>query len=135
MKQLVVEDERYYYALMGIIVLFLAYNLWATTFYMNLLGILPITLQILLLYLLTSKNQYSKLAIKLWAGIFLIGISSIKVMAIAIEGWAKNMKGETDGTGLIVSSKMIISLIFLIVGIIVFILIQGVGSIEKKSDS
>lgn len=66
------NNEVYYWIIISIIILLLTYNLYLTIVYNYLIGLLPVTIQSILLFLILKKNKFAKIGIKLWAWIFLI---------------------------------------------------------------
>ncbi len=91
------------------------------------MGILPIAIQLLLIYLLFNKRIVSQKAIKFWVLLFFFIAQGLKIIGIAIQSWTKYMKSEENALEMLLSNNMIYSLVFVTVGIIIWILNKDFG--------
>lgn len=133
MKQLIIIDEVYYKVLIGVLSAFIVYNLYASIVSGSLLGILPVLIQSVLIYLLVTKNLISQNIIKVWIIIFFFGIQCIKIILIVIQAIVKNMRGEENAIEMLSSDKILYSFAFIILGIIIWNLNKGFGDIIDSS--
>ncbi|GEM_PF-2719237 len=127
MKRLVVENKGYCNALIGIISLFFIYNLYATIQTKSIIGLSPILIQGIVLYILISKNRYTKVAVKIWAGLFLIGSGGLVVIGILLEYLGR---GKEE----LFSTKFIIHVILILIGILIFALVKDLGIIKDPEN-
>ncbi len=72
------KSKTFFWTLIIILVGILIWNLLTTISYSNLLGILPITIQCILLTLIFMKHKYAKIGIKIWTILFLITASGLQ---------------------------------------------------------
>ncbi|MBU4537567.1 MAG: hypothetical protein L6264_06535 [Weeksellaceae bacterium] len=72
MKKSQFSNQTVYWTIIAIIGGLMLWNLFATVTSGNLLGLLPVTIQAVLLWLITTQNQYAKIGIKAWIIIFLV---------------------------------------------------------------
>lgn len=71
MKKVVFKNQLYYYSLIVIIIVLVGLNI-VQILEGNWIMLIPIIVQIVLLFLILSKNHYSKIAIKIWLIILLV---------------------------------------------------------------
>ena len=101
------------------------YNLIVSVYTKNLLGLSPILIQAIVLYLLISKNKYVQLLVKIWSGIFLIGSGGLVAIGILLQFIGR---GKEE----LFSTKFIIHIVFVLIGILVFTLINDLGKVEEE---
>lgn len=134
MKKLEIIDDTYYKVLIGILSALILYNIYATFTTQNLIGILPILIQSALIYLLITKNTFSQKAIKIWLIVVFFGAQALRIIGIGMQAWAKNMKGEESALEMLTSDKMIYAIIFVIIGIILWVLNKGFAEIIESNE-
>lgn len=71
MEKVVFKNQLYYYSLIVIIIVLVGLNI-VQILEGNWIMLIPIIVQIVLLFLILSKNHYSKIAIKIWLIILLV---------------------------------------------------------------
>lgn len=76
----------------------------------NLFGIIPLTIQMVLLYLIYDKNKFAKFGIKIWSILLIVG-PGLSILG----GTLKVIAGENFNT-----QKTLTSLIMLAVGVLIF---------------
>lgn len=91
------------------------------------IGLLPITIQSVLILLILKQHQYTKLVIKLWAVIFLIIASSLQLAGKLLEDLVNNFVstdlsyyGENSGR--------------LIIGILIYINAKKTLEVVEKEE-
>lgn len=135
MKKLEIIDDTYYKVLIGILSTLILYNIYATITTQNLIGILPILIQSVLIYLLITKNAFSQKAIKIWVIVVFFGAQALRIIGIGMQVWAKNMEGEENALEMLTSDKIIYAIIFVIIGIILWVLNKGFAEIIESNEA
>lgn len=125
MKQLKIIDETYYKALIVILGALIFYNIYAIITTQNPIGVLPILIQSVLVHLLITKNKFTQKAIKIWIIVVFFGAQGLRIIGIGMQAWAKNMIGEEDGLEMLTSSKIMYAFVYVILGMIIWILNKG----------
>ncbi|MFT5748109.1 MAG: hypothetical protein ACI920_003503, partial [Saprospiraceae bacterium] len=123
-----------YKVLIGILSVFILYNIYATITTRNLIGILPILIQSVLIYLLITKNIISQKAVKVWIIVVLFGAQGLILIGIVMQSWAKYMKDEENALEMLTSNKVIYSLIIVAVGVIIWILNNNFGKLIENNE-
>jgi len=90
MKQSQFSNQTVYWIIIAIIGGLLVWNLYATITTGRIIGILPITIQGVLLGLIMTKNQYAKIGIKIWAIVFLAVASGMQFVGRLLQDAADN---------------------------------------------
>ena len=90
MKQSHFSNQTVYWAVIAIIGGLMIWNLYATITTGRLIGLLPITIQGVLLGLIINKNQYAKIGIKIWAIVFLVVASGMQFVGRLLQDAADN---------------------------------------------
>ena len=78
MKKSEFSNQTVYWTVIAIIGGLMLWNLFATVTSGKLIGLLPVTIQAVLLWLITTKNQYAKIGIKAWVIIFLVSANVLQ---------------------------------------------------------
>ena len=65
MRKVVFKNQIYYYSLVTILIVLVGLNI-VEIFDSNWMMLIPIVVQIVLLFLIFNRNQYAKIAIKMW---------------------------------------------------------------------
>ncbi|MFT4663668.1 MAG: hypothetical protein ACI9VN_003633 [Patescibacteria group bacterium] len=130
MKRLEVINETYYNGLIGILSALVFYNICVALTTFSYIGLLPILIQSALIYLLITKNTISEKAIKIWLIVFFFAAPGIKITGIGMQAWAKYMKGEENALEMLTSNKVIYSLLFIVIGIIIRVLNKDFGELR-----
>jgi len=107
MKQLKILNENYYNVLLVAFSLLICYNIYALINSQNLIGILPILIQSILLYLLITKNAITQKAIKYWVIFFFFCAQGFRIIGIAMQSLGKYMENEDNALEMLTSNKMI----------------------------
>ena len=66
------------------------WNLYATITTGKLIGLLPITIQAIIIGLILTKNQYAKIGVKIWAIVFLVVASGLQFVGRLLQDAADN---------------------------------------------
>ncbi|MEZ5044571.1 MAG: hypothetical protein R2828_32045 [Saprospiraceae bacterium] len=135
MKQLQIIDDTYYKVLIGMLSALILYNIYGAILTQNLIGILPLLIQSVLIYLLISKNTFSQKAIKIWVIVAFFVAQGLRIIGIGMQAWAKNMRGEETALEMLSSDKMIYAVVFVFIGIIIWILNKGFGEILESTET
>lgn len=135
MKQLKILDNTYYQILIGLLGALALYNLYTAIISGNLWGSLPVLIQSILIYLLISKHPISKIAVKLWVIFAFFGAQGAKLIGMGIQAWTKQMRGDANAWEMITTDRAIYSLIFLLAGVIIWILNNGFGTVVENKAS
>lgn len=70
---------------------------------------------------------------KIWVIVVFFGAQALKMIGTGMQAWGKNLKGEESALELLISSKVIFTVIFIIVGIIIWILNKGFGRVIEHT--
>ena len=93
MKKSNFTNQTFYWTILFLIGGLLFWNLFAILVTGLLIGILPITIQAILLGLIFTKNQYAKIGIKIWSIVFLAVASGLQFVGRFLqdltEGFSK----------------------------------------------
>jgi len=119
----IITNKGYYYFLVGIILILLSVNLINIIRYQQISTLIPMIIQLTILYLIFSNSQYCKLGVKLWSGIFLIFGSGLKLLGIFLEMSFK------EGSNL---ETIIWQFLILIIGVSIFIMTEKNIEVIKK---
>ena len=125
MEKTVFKSKIFYWLLIVCLISFLGWNIYALTTG-RLFAVIPITIQIMLLFFIFSQNKHTKLGIKIWAIFLLVGPSlSIigKLMKIMIG----------DDINLMIDD-LIKNLIFFIIGILIYSFNENTVVLEKPNE-
>ena len=112
MKKTVFKNRLFYILLIGFIIILLMYNCFISIKSSNIYGLIPFLVEIILLVLIFTKNQYAKLSILIWTVIALIIGSGFEVIADLMDDFNTDFK-----------ATKIDSFIYNVLGLIVGILI------------
>ena len=85
MKQSQFTNQTVYWLLITLIGGLMIWNLYNTIISGRPIGLLPITIQVVLLGLMITKNQYAKIGIKVWAIIFLVLASGMQFVGRLLQ--------------------------------------------------
>ena len=66
------DNNTVFWSIIALLGVLLLWNLYTTIASGNLIGLLPITIQAIVIVLVLTKNQYAKIVIKIWLIIFII---------------------------------------------------------------
>lgn len=133
MKRLNVINENYFKALIVILGSLLLYNLYSIIISKNLFGLLPILIQSVLIYFLITKNPNSQRANKLWLIIVFFGAQIVRILSEVVQVWAKYMKGEENALEMLVSNRVIYSVMLIVFGMIIWILNRDFAELEEAN--
>lgn len=90
MRQSHFSNQTVYWTIIAIIGGLIIWNLYATIIMGNLIGLLPITIQGILISLILTKNKYAKIGIKIWAIIFMAIASGLQFTGQLLQDAADN---------------------------------------------
>ena len=106
MKKTQFSSQTVYWTIVAVIGGLMLWNLFATITSGKLIGLLPVTIQAVLLTLILTKNQYAKIGIKAWIIIFLVianGLQFIgRLLQDAVESFVNADLQHYITTGFIV---------------------------------
>ena len=134
MKKLQIVDITYYNVLIVILSVLILYNSYALMNTQSLFGIVPIIIQCVLIYLLATRNVCSQKAIKVWILLVFIGLSMLKIIAAFLQAWAMNMRGDENALENLSSTRMIYTVVLILIGIILWILNSGFGEVVEVNE-
>ena len=95
MKQSQFSNQTFYWIIITVIGGLMIWNLYATITTGRLIGLLPISIQGVLLGLIMTKNQYAKIGIKIWAIVFLAVASGLQFVGRLLQVAADNFSNAT----------------------------------------
>lgn len=134
MSKLRIENKNYYHGLIFILSVFLVFNIFTSFTTQNIYGLIPITIQSGLFFLLVTKNALSQLALKVWIIImFFIG-QGLKIFGVGLQTLGSYMKNE-DSLEILTSYSTIFSFVFIILGIILWILNKNFAVVISEKDN
>ena len=113
MEKAIFTDKIFYYGIIMFISILLLYNVYSILSNFELRLIMPIFIQIILLILIFNKHKLIKLLLKIWSGIFLVGAFTLIILGGLLKGLA-------DGFKYFNFLDYIPSIIFLLIGIVVY---------------
>lgn len=90
MKQSQFLNQTFYWMIMALIVGFMTLNLYITIITGRLIGLIPISIQGVLLGLIMTKNQYAKIGIKIWAIVFFVVASGLQFVGRLLQDAVDN---------------------------------------------
>jgi hypothetical protein len=134
MKKLEIIDDTYYKVLIGILSTLMLYNFYAVITTQQLIGILPILIQSVIIYLLITKNILSQKIIKIWLIVVFFIAQGLRIVGIGVQAWANNMEGDGNALEMLTSSKIIYAIIFVIIGVIIWVLNNGFAEIIESNE-
>lgn len=120
MEKIIFKNKIFEYSLIGYIILLLCWNFYALTLG-NSRAIIPIVIQVILGFLILSKNKYGKIGIKIWALILILshGISFLAKLVKIFLG------DESQPT------ELLNKIIFMTIGILIYIFNEKYVEIRK----
>lgn len=92
MKTIVFTNKKFYGLLVVYIVLLLIYNFYMAINVNFIFGIIPVSIQVILLILIFTKVSYARLSIMIWAIVFLIIGYSLKLIGDILVDFSNNFK-------------------------------------------
>lgn len=113
MEKAIFTDKIFYYGIIMFISILLLYNVYSILSNFELRLIMPILIQIILLILIFNKHKLIKLLLKIWSEIFLVGAFTLIILGGLLKGLA-------DGFKYFNFLDYIPSIIFLLIGIVVY---------------
>ena len=113
MEKAIFTDKIFYYGIIMFISILLLYNVYSILSIFELRLIMPILIQIILLILIFNKHKLIKLLLKIWSEIFLVGAFTLIILGGLLKGLA-------DGFKYFNFLDYIPSIIFLLIGIVVY---------------
>jgi len=120
MEKINFKNQPFYYLLISYLIILLFWNSYAIL-NGNLFGIIPVVIQLIIIYLLYDKNKHAKIGIKIWSIVLIIGPS------LSIVGKLLKTVAGTD----LDLKKMIENIIMLTVGILIYYYNENTVKIEK----
>lgn len=84
MRKLVFSNLGFYYAIVSYLIIFILWNSYAV-YSGNKMGLIPIAIQSVLLFLILTKKPIGKIVLKLFVIIVLIGASSLKLISAILR--------------------------------------------------
>ncbi len=105
------------------LVLWNLYNVFITQKYMMLV---PIVIQIALLYLIFTKHRFAATAIKIWVGIFFIGSSVLSLL-----GYILKLFSTTNAS--LTRIDILVNVFLLIIGVVIFFSIKSLLKLKNVS--
>ena len=90
MKKSHFTNQTVFWVILVIIGGLMIWNLYATVATGKLIGLLPITIQAVLMGLILTENQYAKVGVKIWAIIFLAIASGLQFIGRLLQDTADN---------------------------------------------
>ncbi|MCD9854882.1 hypothetical protein LUD75_09210 [Epilithonimonas sp. JDS] len=72
MDRAIFTNKIFLYGLVSFIIVALLYNLYAVLFEFDIFLVIPIIIQVTLLFLIFVRHQYIKLLLQIWSAVFLI---------------------------------------------------------------
>ena len=90
MKKCHFSNQTVYWIIIAIIGGLMIWNLYATIITGKLIGLLPFTIQAVLIGLILTKNQYAKIGVKIWAIIFLAIASGLQFVGQLLQDAVDN---------------------------------------------
>ena len=109
MERTIFKNSIFYWLLIGYLGVVLIWNGY-TTAMGNLYGLIPLTVQMILIYLIFDKNKFAKVGIKIWSILLIIG-PGLSILG----GLLKSIAGENMDF-----NETFTNLIMLTIGITVF---------------
>jgi hypothetical protein len=114
MKRVIYTSSLFYYSLIIYLIGLLCFNIYWSQAHNQILGVLPITIQGILLYLIITRNSFVKRAIVIWASVFVIAGPALIIIADLLTIIA----GNSDRINI---NRLIVSIFALISGVIVVV--------------
>ena len=120
MEQTVFKNKPFYYLLISYLIILICWNSYTVTKGV-LIGILPIVIQLILLYLIFDKNKLTKQGIKIWSIVIILGYG--------ISLFAKILKIVLGDE--IIINDLLNKFIFLSIGILIYVFNEKHTKIRK----
>lgn len=89
----VFKNKTFYHLLISLIAILMLWNLYLLVKLGNIFALAPISLQFILLMLILTQNRYAKLAILIWASVFIIGGPGLIVLGNSIKIISSGLQG------------------------------------------
>jgi len=109
MEKTIFKNQLFFYILVSYLIIMIFWNSY-TVISGNLIGIIPIVVQLIVLYLIIDKHKYAKIGIKIWSILLIAGPS------LSILGGLLKMLADVD----LVINKLIQNILILTIGILIF---------------
>ncbi len=123
MKKSAFKNTAFYWIIITIIGGLLIWNISLTIAYLKPIGLLPITIQSILLILIFIKHEFAKIGIKIWAIIFLSIASSLQLVGRFLQEWADGFENISLDHYVITSIKILIG-VFIVVYTNKFVVVE-----------
>lgn len=108
------KNKIFLNVLIGLILVLLAWNLFWSIAYKEILGLLPIILQTILLILILKRSRYAKIGIKLWASIFFILGFGLQLFGRLLQDLSNGL-GNADVSTYLTKGSIIIIGVFILI--------------------
>jgi hypothetical protein len=131
MKELIIVDNKFYKALIGIFSVLILYNLFVVFNNQNFNGVFPIVIQSVLMYFLLTKQPIGQKAVKIWIIVFLWGAQGLRIIGVAMQALSQDV--EEDSWEMLTSNRIIYPLIFITIGMVIWYLNDNFGEVVEKS--
>tara|TARA_R110001606_G_scaffold397990_1_gene575960 strand:+ start:2410 stop:2793 length:384 start_codon:yes stop_codon:yes gene_type:complete len=123
MNKIIFKNQTFYYLLISYLIILLFWNSYAIL-NGNLFGIIPVVIQLIIIYLLYDKNKNAKIGIKIWSIVLIIAPS------LSIAGKLLKSVAGTD----LDLKKLVENILMLTIGILIFYYNDKTVEIEKISE-
>lgn len=120
MEKTIFKNKVFYYFLATYLIIIIGWNSYNVT-KGYLMGILPIVVQLILLYLIFDNNKFTKLGVKIWSIVLIVGYG-VSILAKLLK--------VVLGVEIIIAD-LLNKFIFLIIGILIYVLNEKYTEIIK----
>lgn len=121
------KNKIFFYLLISFISILLLWNVYALISTGNIWALLPIFVQIMLLVLVFTNNQYARISIMVWTIIVLVGASAISLLASLFDIG----NDLIDNTKVTDTNDIIYKLIQLVLGVLILDFTRRTVKVER----
>jgi hypothetical protein len=122
------RNQYFYYSILLILFGLFAWNVTILISTGTLLAIMPITIAAVLIFLIATKNKFSRLAIMIWSMIFLIIASSLQLLG-------RLMTDSVDNFAAFDLPYYVKAIISIAIGLVIYIHAKNTIVIEKNEST
>lgn len=85
MQITIFKNQTFYYCILALLGCLIVYNCYIILTFQEIWGFLPIVIQAVIIGLIITKHQFARIALKVWAIIFLILGSSLQIIGQLVQ--------------------------------------------------
>ncbi len=126
-KKTLFKSPTFFWMVLLVLTGLLFWDLFLTINFSDLSGLMPVTIEVVLLSLIFNRHEYAKIGIIIWAVIFLIAVPGLKLLNNLYQN-------VVDGIGNIETQYVLNTATLVLVGVLILIYTRKTVKITEKKN-